>query len=173
MDPSAVSLLEQLSAVGISTGTVKIIHNQNYQYYLNQLINFLDTKICALLRALNTVLPPISAAPRFKPTILAGQYDILILADSRDQAISKVQTIYRSYEERHLPIVPKLVAVGESLEHLQGRFFVIYNDICYELTSASRAVDVVIKMTAVFGLPYSKISKMVWHFISGCVYGIE
>ncbi|XP_065073049.1 uncharacterized protein LOC135697363, partial [Ochlerotatus camptorhynchus] len=151
MDPSAASLLEQLSVEGAST----------------------DTKLCALLQALNTVLPPISAASRFKPTILAGHEDVLLFAVSRDQAHSKIQAVYRSYAERNLPTVPKLVAVGESLEHLQGRFFVIYNDVCYELASASRAVDVIIKLTAVFGLPYSKITKLVWHFISGYVYGIK
>lgn len=134
---------------------------------------FVDTKICTILRALNTVLPPISAAVRFKPTILAGQEDVLILASSRDQALSNVKTIYSNYAERNFSIVPKLVAVGKSLEDLQGHFFVIYDEVCYELTSASRAVDVLIKMTAVFGLPYSKITKLVWHFISGFVYGIK
>lgn len=123
--------------------------------------------------ALNTVLPPIAAASRLKPTILIGQEDTLIFVDAKEQAQLKVQETYRSYTELNLPIVPKLIAVGKNLDQLQGTFVVCYGDICYEFQSASRAVDILIKLTAVLGLPFSKISKLVWHFLSGCIYGIQ
>ncbi|XP_055632689.1 uncharacterized protein LOC129773137 [Toxorhynchites rutilus septentrionalis] len=92
VDPSAVSLLERL--------TDDTTNN--------------DKQICTLLLALNTVLPPITAAPHFKPTILVGQEDTLIFVDSKELAQSKIHEIYRSYTELDLPIVPKLVAVGEN-----------------------------------------------------------
>ncbi|XP_062535305.1 uncharacterized protein LOC134204514 [Armigeres subalbatus] len=83
VDPSAVSLLE-----GLTTDNASI-----------------DKKICILLLALNTVLPPIAVASRFKPTILVGQQDTLIFVDSKDQARSKIQDVYRNYEDLNLPIV--------------------------------------------------------------------
>ncbi|XP_058814155.1 uncharacterized protein LOC131678034 [Topomyia yanbarensis] len=150
VDPSAVSLLKRLKDEGANN----------------------DKKTCALLLALSTVLSPISVASRFKPTILVGQEDTLIF-NSKEQAESKIKETYRSYAELNLPIIPKLVVVGENLDQLQGTFIVWYDDLYYELPSASRAVDVLIKLTAVFGLPFSKISKLVWHFISGYIYGIE
>lgn len=123
--------------------------------------------------ALCTILQPIAVASRLKPTILVGQEDTLIFVDSKEQALAKVQDTYRSYIELNLPIVPKLVAVGENLNQLHGTFMVCYSDICYEVQSASRALDILIKLTAVLGLPFSKISKLVWHFISGYIYGIH
>lgn len=123
--------------------------------------------------ALGTVLPLIAVASRFKPTILVGQEDTLIFVDAKEQAQSKLQETYRSYTELDLPIVPKLVAVGRNLDTLQGVFIVWYGDLSYEFQSASRAVDVLIKLTAILGLPFSKISKLVWHFLSGYFYGIK
>ncbi|XP_058443678.1 uncharacterized protein LOC131425641 [Malaya genurostris] len=150
-DPSAVYLLERLTDDDANN----------------------DKKICALLLALNTVLSPISVASRFEPTILVGQEDTLIFVGSKEQAQLKIQEIYQSYAELNIPIVPKLFAVGESLDNLQGTFIVGYDDLCYEFPSILRAVDVLIKLTAVLGLPFSKISKLVWHFLSSYIYGLK
>nr|XP_029713279.1 uncharacterized protein LOC109402565 [Aedes albopictus] len=92
LDPSAAQLLKQLFDEGANN----------------------DKKVCALLLALNTVLPPIAAASRLKPTILIGQEDTLIFVDAKEQAQLKVQETYRSYTELNLPIVPKLIAVGKT-----------------------------------------------------------
>lgn len=133
---------------------------------------FLDTRICAFLLALNTVLPPISAGYRYKPTISVAQEDTVVFARNEEDAASKIQTIYSAYAERSLPVVPKLVVFGDDLNRMIGRFFVYYGDIQYELPSAARALDVLIKFTAVLGLPYSKQSKLVWYSISDIVYRI-
>lgn len=118
------------------------------------------------------MLPPISAGARFKPTICVAQDDTLIFAESVDDASSKVQQTYLTYAERKLPVVPKLVALGKDINSIQGRFFVFFKDFYYELPTAARATDVIIKFTAVFGLPFSKVSKLVWHFLSSEAYGL-
>lgn len=133
----------------------------------------IDTKICAFLLALNTVLPPIAAGYRYKPTVSVAQEDTIVFARSVEDAHSKVQTIYSAYAERSLPVIPKLVVLGDNLNNLLGRFFVYYGDIHYELPSAARATDVIIKFTAVLGLPYSKLSKLVWYSIGDIVYNID
>ncbi|XP_058467123.1 uncharacterized protein LOC131440050 isoform X1 [Malaya genurostris] len=132
-----------------------------------------DTKHCALLLLLNTVLPPTSAAFRFKPTIRLAQEDTIIFAASLSEARLKVQNIYETYIERNLPVVPKLIALGSDYKSLEGRFFVQYNDICYEFKSARRATDVLIKLSVVFGLQSSRISKLVWNFIKHFAYDIK
>lgn len=134
---------------------------------------FTDIKFCALLLGLSTVLPPIVASSKFKPTICVAQEDTIIFVESYDQVIPKVQAIYTSYVDRKLPITPKLLAVGTGLENLTGPFYVYYPDFCFEFASSARAFDVLIKTTHLFGLPYSKISKLVWHFISCYFYGIQ
>lgn len=131
-----------------------------------------DVKNCALLLGLNTVLPPIPAGSRFKPTICVAQEDTIIFAKCEDDAHEKVQTLYCDYADRNIPKVPKLVILGSDINTISGRFLVYFQDFHYELPSAARAIDVVIKATAVFGLPFSKVSKLVWHFLSSDVYEI-
>lgn len=119
------------------------------------------------------MLPPIAAASRYKPTICVAQEDTIIFADTLANAKRKVEAIYACYEERNLPIVPKLMAIGTGVSHIDGPFYVYFNDICYELNTAARATDVLLKLTSVLGLPFSKVSKLVWHFVSSYVYSIQ
>lgn len=128
--------------------------------------------MCSLLLLLSTVLLPISAGVRFKPTICVAQEDTIIFAKNEEEIISKADDVYAGYTERGLPIVPKLVFLGTGIDDLCGRYFVLYRDLRYEFSSAARATDVLIKFTAVLGIPYSRLSKLVWHFISGVLYGI-
>ncbi|XP_058836968.1 uncharacterized protein LOC131693274 [Topomyia yanbarensis] len=133
-----------------------------------------DSKLCALLLGLHTVLSPIAAGLHFKPTIVVAQDDTILFVESVEDIRSKIQAVYASYAERHLPVAPKLVFLGSGYKQVTGRFFVCYDDvILYELPSASRALDVLVKLTAVFDLPYAKLSKLLWHFLSSYVYGIE
>ncbi|XP_058445907.1 uncharacterized protein LOC131427040 [Malaya genurostris] len=141
--------------------------------YLNNNTNSLDARMIALLLVLNTVLPPIHAGSRFKPTIYVAQEDTIVFVNKEDEIKSKIDSIYAAYAERNQPIVPKLVVLGEDIDTISGRFFVCYEEVCYELPSVSRATDVLIKLTAVFGLPFSKCSRLVWHFISEVAYGIK
>ncbi|XP_055543001.1 uncharacterized protein LOC129728579 [Wyeomyia smithii] len=151
IDPSAVKLLKYLTDCSV-----------------NQ-----DTRLCALLLALNTVLPPIIVSSKFKPKICTAQEDTIIFVSSHEQLIPQLQSVYASYVNRKLPISPKFVAVGVDLETLTGRFFVYHPGFCFELSSAARAIDVLIKTTHLFGLSYPKLSKLVWQFIGCFVYGID
>lgn len=119
---------------------------------------------------LHTVLPPIAAASRYKPSICEAQEDTIIFAVSLDDAKEKIEIIYSGYQERNLPLVPKLVVIGAGLSQIDGPFFVCYNDICYELNTAARATDVLLKLSAVLGLTFSRVSKLVWHFVSSYAY---
>lgn len=84
----------------------------------------------------------------------------------------KVESLYVAYAEQGFPVVPKLVFLGSGPENFTGSFYVCYKDIQYEFESAARALDVLIKVTAVFGLPFSKLSRLVWQFISDTIYGL-
>lgn len=126
-----------------------------------------------MLLGLHTVLPPIAAGSRYKPTICVAQEDTVIFAETLADAIDKVETIYSSYEERNLPLVPKLIAIGTGVSHIDGPFYVYYKDICYGLSTAARATDVLLKLTSVFGLPFSRISKLMWHFVSSYAYSVH
>ncbi|XP_058820798.1 uncharacterized protein LOC131682991 [Topomyia yanbarensis] len=148
VDPSAVGLLEYLKSSSE------------------------DTRVCSLLLLLNTVLPPISAGTRYKPTIYVAQCDTVIFAKDEEEIKSKVASVNAEYSERGLPIVPKLVFIGSGPNDLGGRYFVKFAELQYELSSAARATDVLIKLTAVFGTPYSRLSKLIWHFLTGVVYSI-
>lgn len=122
--------------------------------------------------ALNTVLPPIAAAARYKPTIIVGQEDTVLFEETDDNIEARLSAVFDGYRERNLPTVPKLVCLGSRCDRLTGRFFVCYPPLRYAVTSARRAIDILIKLTAVFALPHSKISKLVWHFIASAVYNI-
>lgn len=150
MDPTAAELL-------------KYLQGTNYDE---------DVALCALMLSLNTVLPPIPASPRYKPTIIVAQEDTILFVDSVERAGTNVQQLYADYAVRGLPIVPKIVVIGKGLGHSFEGIFVFYDDFYYKVQSIGRAIDVLIKLTAVYGLPYSKVSKLVWHFISGVVYGV-
>ncbi|XP_062557162.1 uncharacterized protein LOC134222025 [Armigeres subalbatus] len=132
-----------------------------------------NTRHCALLLALHTVLPPIAAGARYKPTVCVAQEDTVVFATSLDEAKGKVENIYSGYEERNLPLVPKLMFIGSGVTQIDGPFYVYYGDICYELDSAARATDVLLKLSSVFGLPFSKLSKLVWQFLSCYVYRVS
>lgn len=138
----------------------------NYVYFAS------DVKNCALLLGLNTVLPPIPVGSRFKPTICVAQEDTIIFAECQVEADNKVQNKYHDYADQNLTEVPKLVILGNDVSNMSGRFLVYFKDFNYELTSAARAIDVILKTTMVLGLPFSKVSKLVWHFLCSEVYGI-
>ncbi|XP_062563830.1 uncharacterized protein LOC134226806 [Armigeres subalbatus] len=102
-----------------------------------------------------------------------AQHDTILFVESIEEITAKVQETYASYAERKIAVVPKLVVLGTGIDNIEGRFFVCFSDVCYELPSIARATDVLIKLSVVFGLPYSKVSKLIWHFIANSAYGIE
>ncbi|KAL1400516.1 hypothetical protein pipiens_002065 [Culex pipiens pipiens] len=73
-----------------------------------------DVQVLALFLALNTVLPPIAAAARYKPTIIVGQEDTVLFEESVDNIEARLSAVFDGYRERNLPIVPKLVCLGSS-----------------------------------------------------------
>lgn len=119
------------------------------------------------------MLPPIAAGSRYKPTICEAQEDTIIFAESLADAQIKIENVYSLYQERNLPLVPKLIAIGTGISQIDGPFYVWHSDICYELNTAARATDALLKLSAVLGLPFSKISKLAWHFISSYAYVIH
>lgn len=84
-----------------------------------------------------------------------------------------VESLYAAYTAQGFPKVPKLVFLGTGPENFAGKFFVCCEPLQYEVNSAARAVDILIKLTAVFGFPFSKLSRLVWQFLSCTVYGLE
>lgn len=111
-------------------------------------------------------------AVKCKPSVTNGQEDTIIFADSDDDANSKLATLYRKYKDLGLPTSPKLIFFGSQTE-LLDIYRVYFEDFFYSVPSARRAIDVYIKTTTVLALKHSKISKLIWMFISRYIYGIK
>ncbi|XP_021711615.1 uncharacterized protein LOC5566000 [Aedes aegypti] len=131
-----------------------------------------DSMICGVLMLLNHELLPTKVRKNFKPSVLTAQQDVILIAETDDQVKAKLaeyETMYASYE---LPIVPKLVFRGKNIRELTGPYEVHYKGVVYRLDSASRAVDVLVKFSTVFGLEYSRICRLIWIFICSFIYDL-
>lgn len=131
-----------------------------------------DSMICGVLMLLNHELLPTKVRKNFKPSVLTAQQDVVLIAETDDQVKAKLaeyETMYTSYE---LPIVPKLVFRGKNFRELTGPYEVHYKGVVYRLDSASRAVDVLVKFSTVFGLEYSRICRLIWIFICSFIYDL-
>lgn len=133
---------------------------------------FLDTKTCSALLLLNNVLKPTKVTRKFKPSILAAQEEIILFAASDQLAAGVFTKFNEDYSKYGFQPVPKLIFIGEGVDSLGGEFQVRFQNFSYRFNSASRAIDVLVKFCAVFGQEHSRISRLVWLFISGFFYNI-
>ncbi|XP_058464333.1 uncharacterized protein LOC131438355 [Malaya genurostris] len=131
-----------------------------------------DLRICALLLSLNCVLHPQKVTVSYKPTVLNGQNDTVLFANSDDEAKVKLAAVYTQYQSYRIPLTPKLIFFGTQAS-LTGVFRVYYGDLFYTLPSASRAIDVYIKLCEVLALKHSKISKLIWLFVQHYIYDLD
>ncbi|XP_065086695.1 uncharacterized protein LOC135708506 [Ochlerotatus camptorhynchus] len=132
----------------------------------------LDVKTCAVLLLLNNVLKPTKVTRKFKPSILAAQEEIILFAASNDLATGVFTKFNEDYSKYGFQPVPKLIFIGEGIGSLEGEFQVRFQDFSYRFDSASRAIDVLVKFCGVFGLEHSRISRLVWLFISAFFYNV-
>lgn len=133
---------------------------------------FSDSQICAVLILLNNILPPTKISKDFKPTTLLAQEDIILFVNSQEDISAKVDEVYSMYVEWGLPPTVKLVFVGFDAASLSGQFYVVYKDLIFQVESAARALDVLVKTTLVFGLEFSRVTRLVWNFICTHYYEI-
>lgn len=126
-----------------------------------------------VLLILSTVLIPVKASQGFKPTVATAQADTFIRALNVQEAYTAVQKLYEVYDKQKSPACPKLVIIDENTRSAAVRYAVVYKAVVYEFTSAARAVDALIKLHLVLGLPFSKISKLVWIFVEKLMYSTE
>lgn len=132
-----------------------------------------DLRLLKTLLVLNTVLLPVRASKGFKPTVATAQLDTFLEVSNREEVMIEVQRVYDIYEKQNSPPCPKLVVVGEAASNGGFHCMVVYRTLAYEFSSIVRAVDVLIKLHLVLGLPYSKTSKLVWIFIEKYFYEVE
>lgn len=125
-----------------------------------------------MLLLLNCILHPQKVSVKIRPTIVNGQEDTIIFASNHDDATEKVTATYRRYEELSIPPTPKLVVFGKDFRSQSGVYRIYYNNLFYTVSKLTRAIDVLVKLTTVFGLKPSRISYLVWLFIFHYVYGI-
>ncbi|XP_062557171.1 uncharacterized protein LOC134222036 [Armigeres subalbatus] len=145
LDSITPAIVTYIARKGTDPSVVKLV-----KHLTNSSTNK-DVKLCALLLGLSTVLPPLIVGRRFKPTIYMAQHDTILFVESIEEITAKVQETYASYAERKIAVVPKLVVLGTGIDNIEGRFFVCFSDVCYELPSIARATDVLIKLSVVFG----------------------
>ncbi|XP_055586992.1 uncharacterized protein LOC129748779 [Uranotaenia lowii] len=131
-----------------------------------------DTQLCTLLILLNCVLLPVKVARGFKPTILYAQAETVLFAETRQLAVEKYKELCSRLKDLGLPAAPKIVARGRGPTQLQNTFYVIYEELCYELPTLLQAVDVLMQLSHVLGIKHSKVSKQIWLFLARYVYSI-
>lgn len=165
-DSSAKSLIKSLRNKELSTGK-HLIYKKTAMS--NHIFFSTDTKLPVLLHALCTVLAPVRAAKGFKPTIPLAQEDVLIMAETRELALTK----FRNDRAINEPVAPKLIVVGSDLSAATGECMVIYKTIEYTCPKIARGIDVLVKLRMLLGLPYPPTSKLVWMFIEQFVYGVN
>lgn len=134
---------------------------------------FSDVRFCGILLLLNCVLHPQKVSINHRPTIVNGQEDTIIFASTYEDAAKKVEEVYRRYEELSIPPTPKLVVFGKDYKNQTGVYRIYYKNLHYTVSTITRAIDVLIKFTVVYGVKPSKISYLVWLFIYHFVYGIN
>lgn len=132
-----------------------------------------DVRFCGILLLLNCVLHPQKVSINHRPTIVNGQEDTIIFASTYEDAAKKVEEVYRRYEELSIPPTPKLVVFGKDYKNQTGVYRIYYKNLHYTVSTITRAIDVLIKFTVVYGVKPSKISYLVWLFIYHFVYGIN
>ncbi|KXJ62527.1 hypothetical protein RP20_CCG026252 [Aedes albopictus] len=131
-----------------------------------------DSQVCAVLILLNNILPPTKISKDFKPTTLVAQEDIILFVSTAEGIRAKVDEVYAMYNEWGLPPTVKLVFVGSGAASLTGQFYVVYKDLVFEAESVARALDILVKTTLVFGLQFSRVTRLVWNFICTHFYEI-
>lgn len=121
---------------------------------------------------LNNILPPTKISKDFKPTTLVAQEDIILFVSTAEGIRAKVDEVYAMYNDWGLPPTVKLVFVGSGAASLTGQFYVVYKDLVFEAESVARALDILVKTTLVFGLQFSRVTRLVWNFICTHFYEI-
>lgn len=121
---------------------------------------------------LNNILPPTKISKDFKPTTLVAQEDIILFVSTAEGIRAKVDEVYSMYNDWGLPPTVKLVFVGSGAASLTGQFYVVYKDLVFEAESVARALDILVKTTLVFGLQFSRVTRLVWNFICTHFYEI-
>ncbi|XP_055524504.1 uncharacterized protein LOC129718104 [Wyeomyia smithii] len=129
-----------------------------------------DALFCCFLILLNCCVKPSKITKTMRPAILTAQEDVLMFAGSLDSARESIKTLFEAYAVQNITPHPKIVAIGVDYTSTKREFYVLYEDIVYKLDSAARAVDVLIKMSNIFKLPFSKITKLVWYTIEEVMY---
>lgn len=130
----------------------------------------LGEQISAILLLLNNFLRPTKVTKNFKPSILSAQEDIILFADTDEQALEKIDELNSTYTQFGFSPIARLLFRGQNIRSLTGVFEVYYKGVTYKLDTAARAIDVLVKLNTIFGLEYSRISRLVWNFICIFVY---
>lgn len=133
----------------------------------------LDVRLLYLLHALSTVLIPVKASQGFKPTVAIAQADTFLLASNKELGYTELKNTLDVYEKQKIPVPPKLLVIGESLDEASGLCFVVYKTIEYQLPTISRGIDVLMKLQIILGLPASRLSKLAWIFIEQFIYNTQ
>ncbi|XP_062550319.1 uncharacterized protein LOC134215089 [Armigeres subalbatus] len=130
-------------------------------------------QICCVLLLLNNHLRPTKVTRTFKPSVLFAQEEIISFAETDEQVYEKVKALNAINSRYGIPSIARIVVRGKDLTLLAGIFEVHYNETIYKLDSAAKAIDVLVKLNSVLGLPFSRISGLVWNFICSFVYDLQ
>lgn len=134
---------------------------------------FADALVCCTLMLLNCCVKPCKINKHTRPAILTAQEDVLLFAQNVQSGVELVRKLLESYAAQGIAAHPKVIAIGTSYRDMSGEFYVVFDRIQYKVNSAARAVDIVIKMSNVMNIPFSKVTKLVWYTVGEVLYNIR
>lgn len=140
----------------------------NYRFKLY----FSDSIDCIVSLLLHAILHPKRLNKSHKPTILEAQEDFVLHVSSFNIMQEKLEKMQEENKLKKLKIQPRIVVVGPELTKL-NHFYVYLDGLKYKLGSFKKCLDLVIKISYVFQLKYSHITKHVWSFLENYFFGLD
>lgn len=120
---------------------------------------------CILLHA---VIQPKRINQKLKPTITDAQEDFIIFVQNLNELERKLEHV----KQKLGTLQPKIVVIGAKWNKFD-EIFISYEDIKYKCGSYRECLWTLIKLSFIFNLEYSVLSKEVWYFLQEFLFQID
>lgn len=121
---------------------------------------------------MHAVIQPKRISPKIKPTISDAQEDFILLIPIINQLQERLDSLQSKFYKQKLNIQPRIILIGPSYAEI-FECLVYFDGVKYKCSSVRKCIDIVIKLSYVFNLNYSPISKEVWFFFQEYFFDIK
>lgn len=121
---------------------------------------------------MHAVIQPKRISPKIKPTISDAQEDFILLIPIINQLQERLDSLQSKFYKQKLNIQPRIILIGPSYAEI-SECLVYFDGVKYKCSSVRKCIDIVIKLSYVFNLNYSPISKEVWFFFQEYFFDIK